>query len=131
MYQFAAVQLAYGSRLMIVKQHLVQSRRPGSGRIVQLRCCDAAPAGTLQRDFKHLAVDMYLFEEDGQKKLKVEAHFGKRKALAAIRTACSHVEVRAGPSALHRLRDECRIQELLCKEPCSLLQHRDLLYVPA
>ena len=36
---------------------------------------------------------MYLFEEDGQKKLKVEAHFGKRKALAAIRTAISHVDV--------------------------------------
>lgn len=52
-----------------------------------------ACTGTLQRDFKHLAVDMYLFEEDGQKKLKVEAHFGKRKALASIRTACSHVEV--------------------------------------
>ena len=35
------------------------------------------PRGTLQRDFKHLAVDMYLFEEDGEKKLKVECHFGK------------------------------------------------------
>ena len=57
-----------------------------------------ACTGTLQRDFKHLAVDMYLFEEDGEKKLKVEAHFGKRKALASIRTACSHVEV--GTAAL-------------------------------
>ena len=37
---------------------------------------------------------MYLFEEEGVKKLKVEAHFGKRKALAALRTACSHVDVR-------------------------------------
>lgn len=52
------------------------------------------PAGTLTRNFKHLAVDMYIIEEEGQKKLKVEAHFGKRKALAAIRTAISHVDVR-------------------------------------
>lgn len=29
------------------------------------------PRGVLSRDFKHLAVDMYLVEEDGQKKLKV------------------------------------------------------------
>ncbi|KAK9917388.1 hypothetical protein WJX75_003827 [Coccomyxa subellipsoidea] len=50
------------------------------------------PRGTLTRDFKHLAVDMYLVEEEGQKQLKVEAHFGKRKALAAIRTCCSHVQ---------------------------------------
>ncbi len=49
--------------------------------------------GTLVRDFKHLAVDMYLVEEDGKKQLKVDAHFGKRKALAAIRTCTSHVQV--------------------------------------
>ena len=48
--------------------------------------------GTLVRDFKHLAVDMYLVEEEGQKKLKVDCHFGKRKRLAAIRTVCSHVQ---------------------------------------
>ncbi len=50
-------------------------------------------AGTLVREFKHLAVDMFIIEEDGSKKLKVEAHFGKRKALASIRTVCSHVQV--------------------------------------
>jgi hypothetical protein len=38
---------------------------------------------------------MFVFEEGDQKKLKVEAHFGKRKALAAIRTCCSHVLVGA------------------------------------
>ena len=51
-------------------------------------------AGTLTRDFKHLNVDMFLFEEEGKKFLKVECHFGKRKNIAAIRTASSHVQVR-------------------------------------
>ena len=50
-------------------------------------------AGVLTRDFKHLAVDMYLFSEDGKQKLKVDCHFGKRKRLAAIRTTISHVQV--------------------------------------
>ena len=54
------------------------------------------PAGSLVREFKHLAVDMFVIEEDGQKKLQVEAHFGKRKALASIRTVCSHVQVSRG-----------------------------------
>ena len=35
---------------------------------------------------------MFLFEEEGEKKLRVDCHFGKRKALAAIRTCCSHVQ---------------------------------------
>ena len=50
-------------------------------------------AGSLTRDFKHLAVDMFIFEEDDKKFLKVECHFGKRKNLASLRTACSHVQV--------------------------------------
>ena len=54
-----------------------------------------AAAGTLQRDFKHLAVDMFLTEEEGQKVLKVDCHFGRRKALASIRTCTSHVMVSA------------------------------------
>lgn len=58
------------------------------GRSVRVK----GPRGMLQRDFKHLSVDMYLFEEEGEKKLKVECHFGKRKRLASIRTACSHVQ---------------------------------------
>eukprot|EP01025_Chloroclados_australasicus_P024232 TRINITY_DN2437_c0_g1_i1.p2 TRINITY_DN2437_c0_g1~~TRINITY_DN2437_c0_g1_i1.p2 ORF type:complete len:230 (-),score=24.53 TRINITY_DN2437_c0_g1_i1:184-840(-) len=48
--------------------------------------------GTLQRDFRHLHVDLYLMdEEDGTKVLRVEVHFSKRKQVAAIRTTCSHV----------------------------------------
>eukprot|EP00775_Hariotina_reticulata_P007117 gene7117-7331_t len=50
------------------------------------------PRGVLSRDFKHLAVDMFLTEVDGEKALMVECHFGKKKRLAAIRTACSHVK---------------------------------------
>ncbi|KAK9859365.1 hypothetical protein WJX84_000924 [Apatococcus fuscideae] len=50
------------------------------------------PRGKLQRDFKHLAVDLYLFEEEGVKKLRVDCHFGKRKNLAAIRTTTAHVQ---------------------------------------
>jgi large subunit ribosomal protein L9e len=50
------------------------------------------PRGTLQKDFKHLGVDMYLVEEDGEKKLKVDLHLGKKKQLASIRTVCSHVQ---------------------------------------
>ena len=64
------------------------------------------PTGTLTRDFKHLAVDMYKTQEDiepedeegevtkGPLKLRVDCHFGKRKRLAAIRTCTSHVQVR-------------------------------------
>ena len=33
-------------------------------------------------------------EVQKQKLLKVDMHFGKRKSLAALRTTCSHVEVR-------------------------------------
>lgn len=50
------------------------------------------PRGSLERSFKHLQVDMYIFEEEGKKKLRVDVWFGKRKAIAAIRTVTSHVE---------------------------------------
>jgi len=58
------------------------------GRAVRVK----GPRGVLTRDFKHLSVDMFLVEEDGQKKLKVECHFSSKKRLAAIRTCCSHVQ---------------------------------------
>ncbi|KAG9455398.1 hypothetical protein H6P81_008302 [Aristolochia fimbriata] len=47
------------------------------------------PRGKLTRDFKHLNLDFQLIE--GGKKLKVDAWFGSRKTMAAIRTAISHV----------------------------------------
>ena len=49
--------------------------------------------GILTRDFKHLAVDMFLIKEEDATLLKVDCHFGRRKNLAAIRTVCSHVQV--------------------------------------
>ena len=48
-------------------------------------------AGQLTRDFKHTALDFSTFEEDGQKKLRVDCHFGKRKSLAVMRTTTSHI----------------------------------------
>ena len=50
------------------------------------------PRGTLERSFKHIQIDMYIKEEEGQKKMRVDVWFGKRKATAAIRTVTSHVE---------------------------------------
>lgn len=48
------------------------------------------PRGKLTRSFKHLNLDFQLIE--GGKKLKVDAWFGKRRTMAAIRTALSHVQ---------------------------------------
>ena len=48
------------------------------------------PRGTLTRNFKHLNLDFQL--QDGGRKLKVDAWFGPRKTMAAIRTAISHVQ---------------------------------------
>ncbi|KAJ1692866.1 hypothetical protein LUZ63_009564 [Rhynchospora breviuscula] len=48
------------------------------------------PRGKLTRSFKHLNLDFQLIE-DG-KKLKVDAWFGTRRTMAAIRTAISHVQ---------------------------------------
>lgn len=49
------------------------------------------PRGVLVRNFKHVQVDMFLTEQEGVKKLRVEKHFGKRKELSVIRTVTSHV----------------------------------------
>jgi large subunit ribosomal protein L9e len=51
------------------------------------------PRGKLVRDFKHLNLDFDLItDENGKKKLKIDAWFASRKTSAAIRTALSHVE---------------------------------------
>ena len=69
-------------------------------------------AGTLTRDFKHLAVDLFLHEEDGKKFVKVERHFGKRKNLAANRTVISHIQV-GSCIYLPRL---CNVAHVDCKK---------------
>ncbi|KAE8791191.1 60S ribosomal protein L9 [Hordeum vulgare] len=48
------------------------------------------PCGTLTRNFKHLNLDFPL--QDGGRKLKVDAWFGTRRTMAAIRTAISHIQ---------------------------------------
>ena len=48
------------------------------------------PRGKLTRNFKHLNLDFQL--QDGGRKLKVDAWFGTRRTMAAIRTAISHVQ---------------------------------------
>mmetsp|Transcript_74028 Transcript_74028/g.163491 ORF Transcript_74028/g.163491 Transcript_74028/m.163491 type:complete len:194 (-) Transcript_74028:235-816(-) len=49
--------------------------------------------GTLTREFKHIALDMFLTKNDnGETVFNVEAHFTKRKPLACLRTTISHVQ---------------------------------------
>ena len=50
------------------------------------------PRGTLKKDLSHICADIYLFEEEGEKKMKVDCHFRKRKELSALRTVVSHVD---------------------------------------
>ena len=47
------------------------------------------PRGVLTRNFKHLNLDFQMIEEG--RKLQVDAWFGTRKTMAAIRTAISHI----------------------------------------
>ena len=50
-------------------------------------------AGTLTRDLSHLALDMYLTEdEEGKKILRVDCHSGRKIKLAQIRTATAHIQ---------------------------------------
>uniref|UniRef100_A0A804QZG9 Large ribosomal subunit protein uL6 alpha-beta domain-containing protein n=1 Tax=Zea mays TaxID=4577 RepID=A0A804QZG9_MAIZE len=48
------------------------------------------PRGKLTRNFKHLNLDFQL--QEAGRKLKVDAWFGTRRTMAAIRTAISHVQ---------------------------------------
>lgn len=64
------------------------------------------PRGTLERDFKHLTMDVvitdgaslgYTVEEEGadkvaQRFVKVDMWFATRQQLACVRTVCSHIE---------------------------------------
>ena len=57
------------------------------------------PKGVLERDFKHVDMDLYLAdsepdEETGETKrlVKLDLWFASRKQLACVRTVCSHIE---------------------------------------
>lgn len=56
-----------------------------NARVITIR----GPRGKLTRDFRHLAMDVYL---KNRKKLVVEKWFGTKKEIAAVRTVCSHIE---------------------------------------
>merc|ERR1712096_533019 len=56
----------------------------GKSRAVTIK----GPRGSLTKEFKHLAVDIYMTDA---KTIKVEKWFGKKKQLAAVRTVCSHI----------------------------------------
>merc|ERR1712008_279743 len=47
------------------------------------------PRGTLKKEIRHLAVDIFMVDK---KTIKVEKWFGKKKELAAVRPACSHIK---------------------------------------
>jgi large subunit ribosomal protein L9e len=85
-------------RLLALILYLIQSKYSIQSPITRnlvvyfLQTHSPAFTGTLTRDFKHLAMDMYLIEEDGVKKLKVDSHLSRRKSLASLRTCTSHVQ---------------------------------------
>lgn len=81
----AAMKLKISSRtLAIPKEVSIEVK----GRAVRVK----GPRGVLTKDFRHIAVDMFLTEVEGVKTLNVDAHFAKRKQLASIRTVISHVQ---------------------------------------
>ena len=47
------------------------------------------PRGTLERDFKHVAVEL---QKINKKSLKISVWFGARKHLACIRTVITHIQ---------------------------------------
>ncbi|KAL7562956.1 hypothetical protein ACA910_018596 [Epithemia clementina (nom. ined.)] len=57
------------------------------------------PLGELERDFKHIAMDLRIVEsdavekgEENRKYIKVDLWFATRKQLACVRTVCSHID---------------------------------------
>ena len=88
----APIDITGGGGRAALRAPLLSSRPATTRALTTALPLPTRSAGTLQRDFKHLAVDMYLTEVDGAKALLVDCHFGRRKALASIRTCTSHVQ---------------------------------------
>merc|ERR1712150_294219 len=77
-----------GMKILNVKQSVdipegVEARV--KSRIVTIK----GARGTLKRNFRHLAVDIFMSSPTS---ITVEKHFGKRKELAAVRTVCSIIQ---------------------------------------
>lgn len=49
------------------------------------------PRGELVKDFSHICADVFLVEEEGVKKVKVEVHLRRKKELSSLRTVISHI----------------------------------------
>ena len=47
------------------------------------------PRGTLERNFKHLSLELMRISK---KKIQVNKWFGSRKDLSCVRTICTHIE---------------------------------------
>eukprot|EP00808_Paulinella_micropora_P013083 g6477.t1 len=50
------------------------------------------PRGTLKRAFKHVPIQLKVVDRKGKQVVVAEMWFGKRKALACLRTVMSHIE---------------------------------------
>ena len=54
------------------------------------------PKGSLERSFKHIAMNLRVVdgegEDEGKKLVQVDIWFATRKQLACVRTICSHIE---------------------------------------
>merc|ERR1711975_107130 len=57
--------------------------------------CPSGDQGTLNRDFKHLNLEMETLgpeKEGGLNRIRVQKWFGTTRELAAVRSACSHMQ---------------------------------------
>lgn len=86
------------------------------------------PRGQLSKDLSHIAADMFLVEEEGEKKLKVEIHFSSRKGLSSLRTVVSHVSnMITGVTKGFRCESACRHACMECRthtNAWNLIIHR-------
>ena len=49
------------------------------------------PRGELRKDLSHVRADMYVTEEEGVRKVKVDCHMTRKKNLSSLRTILSHI----------------------------------------
>jgi ribosomal protein L6P/L9E len=79
------------------------------------------PRGKLQKDLSHICCDIYLIEDEGTRKVKVDCHFRKRKELSSLRTVVSHISnMITGVTAGYRCVISC-LTALLERCACAVL----------